>query len=146
MAAGEAQGLLGLAEFAWACRQAGRPCSTAILDGTPAPAVIDAGASLVVLDRTALGGPPCGIVAGEAVLLRAVRAQRQGVGRAFRPRPSDASAFPDRSRPRRRAGSREPAATRTNTSVSPLVSPGTRWSPFEEKATMLPSVEMAPSP
>jgi D-glucosaminate-6-phosphate ammonia-lyase len=97
VAAGEARaGLLGLAEFAWACRQAGRPCLTAILDGTPAPAVIDAGASLVVLDRTALGGPPCGIAAGEAVLLRAVRAQRQGVGRAFRPRPSDAAAFPDR--------------------------------------------------
>jgi len=47
-----------------------------------------------------------------------------------------------------KAGGRqcEPADTRTNTSVSPFVSPGTRRSPSEEKATVRPSVEMAPSP
>ncbi len=53
-------------------------------------AALDAGADLVVLDGTALGGPPCGITAGAAPLVRACLAQERGVGRALLPRPDDA--------------------------------------------------------
>jgi D-glucosaminate-6-phosphate ammonia-lyase len=88
--ASAAPALLPLAPFVWRCRRAGRPAVVAILDGPPHAAALDAGAGLVVLDGTALGGPPCGITAGAAPLVRACLAQERGVGRALLPRPDDA--------------------------------------------------------
>lgn len=84
-------GLIALAPFVWRCRQAGRPALVAILDGLPPAAALDAGAALVILDGSALGGPPCGIVAGSLPLVRACAAQDRGVGRALRARPDDAA-------------------------------------------------------
>jgi seryl-tRNA(Sec) selenium transferase len=89
--AAAAPGLLPLGPFAWRCREAGRPSIVAILDGAAShAAALDAGADLVVLDGSALGGPPCGIVAGSERLVRACLAQDRGVGRALRARPDDA--------------------------------------------------------
>jgi seryl-tRNA(Sec) selenium transferase len=91
LSAAAAPGLLPLAPFAWRCREAGRPAVVAILDGAAShAAALDAGADLVVLDGSALGGPPCGIVAGSERLVRACLAQDRGVGRALRARPDDA--------------------------------------------------------
>lgn len=81
-------GLVDLPGFAWACREAGSACVVALRGpaGTVA-AALDAGARLVVADAAEVfGGPPLGLVAGAAPLVRACRAQADGVGRVALPR------------------------------------------------------------
>jgi seryl-tRNA(Sec) selenium transferase len=78
-----AAGLIGIAPFAWACREAGVPSLALFLDPTdPAPA-LDAGIDLVVMDEG-----PHGVIAGRAAMIEACRLQAHGVGRAFLPHPA----------------------------------------------------------
>lgn len=87
-------GLVDLTGFVWACREAGRIAIVAIR-GTGSPAAaFDAGVDLIIADAAeALGGPPLGLVAGRASLVRACLAQRDGVGRVALPRAAEVEAL-----------------------------------------------------
>lgn len=77
-------GLVDLAGFAWACRQAGVPALVVCEDaGRPLPA-LDAGATLVLLDpATLFGGPSAGLILGEAAAVGRCRLQERGLGALF---------------------------------------------------------------
>jgi L-seryl-tRNA(Ser) seleniumtransferase/D-glucosaminate-6-phosphate ammonia-lyase len=88
-------GLVDLPGFVWCCREAGRTALVAIQGKEASPgAALDAGADLVVADAAeALGGPPLGLVAGRASLVRACLAQRDGLGRVALPRAAEVEAL-----------------------------------------------------
>ncbi len=87
-------GLVDLPGFVWCCGEAGRTALVAIRGGAASPAALDAGADLVVADAAEVfGGPPLGLVAGRAPLVRACLAQRDGLGRVALPRAAEVQAL-----------------------------------------------------
>lgn len=76
-------GLLGMAEFVWACRRAAVPALVLTAD---APlAALDAGADLVVVDvARAFGGPQLGLIVGRPEGLAACALQQHGLAALFR--------------------------------------------------------------
>jgi L-seryl-tRNA(Ser) seleniumtransferase len=78
----DSAGLVGLAEFVWACRRSGVP-ALALPAGAPL-AALDAGADLVIVDLAhAYGGAGLGLIAGRADLIAACAVQEAGVGALF---------------------------------------------------------------
>lgn len=76
-------GLLGMAEFVWACRCAGVP--SVVVPANAPLAALDAGADLVVVDvAQAYGGQELGLIVGRADALAACAIQQSGLGALFR--------------------------------------------------------------
>jgi seryl-tRNA(Sec) selenium transferase len=78
-------GLVALAPFVWACREAGVP-AVVIAGCPPMPlTALDAGADLVLFDAARIAGAPAaGLVVGRGGLVRASALQERGIGAHLR--------------------------------------------------------------
>lgn len=77
-------GPMEMARFVWTCRAAAAPAIVVTGARTGVLSVLDAGATLAIVDGASYGVADAGVIAGQADLVAACRGQERGIGALFR--------------------------------------------------------------